>query len=386
MRIHHYLPLFVIGLLPLFGCQTTSGTQQLAVASHGQPQSQIKKTQFNKQSEGVWTSTLLEYTPGFTEALYSWTSDNETPFRLEMQVGFPDGFTSPWMYAGYHVQPVGEKVTEEPTFERGTLAIDHLLLKQPAQTLQFRILLEEGHSKLPKGTEMHVEVFTPNEATQQQRQNEELAKLSMADQFLDLPLRRQMSSTGEKMDDTCQTASLATALEYYGKIVPNELLFSCINDTVYDYPGVWPRVTETATRYGLRSRVTRFQTWAEVNAALEKGTVILCSIRMPEGGDYIAPPYAKIGGHIIALNGFSSDDRIVVTDSALGESGEGYRCQWKRADFEKIWFEQKGGIAMIVEAPEKAVIRRFNELPPFPDRAEVIAKVQENRAKKLAQP
>ncbi len=93
--------------------------------------------------------------------------------------------------------------------------------------------------------------------------------------------------------------------------------------------------------------------------------VILCSIRMPEDGDYIDPPYNSMGGHIVALNGVTDDGRVVVTDSALREE-RGLRCQWLVEDFEKVWMDTKGGVGMVICPPagvETPLVEKLEEFP-----------------------
>ena len=58
--------------------------------------------------------------------------------------------------------------------------------------------------------------------------------------------------------------------------------------------------------------------------------------------------------------------RVVVTDSALGKSGVGYLCQWLQRDFERIWMQNKGGVAMVIEPPDQATAKRVQDLPSFP--------------------
>ncbi len=73
-----------------------------------------------------------------------------------------------------------------------------------------------------------------------------------------------------------------------------------------------------------------------------------------------------MGNHIVALCGVTDDGRVVVTDSALGKSGTGYLCQWRMSDFEKVWMETKGGVAMVIRPPPGAKTRLVEKLPGFP--------------------
>lgn len=337
---------------------------------------------FTKTTDLSWESAKLKPVQEFDELIYSWSIPESAPCTFDLKVHFPDGAESPWIYAGYFGLPEGLVAREEPVFDRGKLALDQLLLKEPAESVQFRINYETPQASLPKDLNFTV-ISTLNQPTTMtlcRPLRDSKVVLKTQDTYLDLPLRKQQTSLGEKMDDTCQTAALATALQYFGKDVRNEDLYFRIYDRAYDYNGVWPRIAEAAIAEGFAAQVERFRTWEQVDEALARDAVILCSITMPKGGDYKAPPYAKQGGHIFALNGFSSDGRVVVTDSALGKDEIGYRCQWLKEDFEKIWFEKKGGVAIVIEAPEGFKAKRFKKLKKFPDRSEIIKEVEANKA------
>ena len=98
---------------------------------------------------------------------------------------------------------------------------------------------------------------------------------------------------------------------------------------------------------------------------MAENQVILGSIKMPPG-NYKAPPYPQIGGHIVALNGVTDDGRVIVTDSALWKDNRGWRLQWYKEDFEKVWMKTKGGVGMVICPPATAPVKRVPDLPPFP--------------------
>jgi hypothetical protein len=86
---------------------------------------------------------------------------------------------------------------------------------------------------------------------------------------------------------------------------------------------------------------------------------------MPGDGKYTDPPYKKMTGHILVLNGVTDDGRVIVTDSALAKSGRGYRCQWLIQDFEKVWMKNKGGIGLVICPLDTSIIKEIEEIPPF---------------------
>jgi hypothetical protein len=331
----------------------------------------IPATDFLDSAPGEWTSPAIRPPFAFDELIYSWAVrlPRGEGFRLLLQVGFPDGTRSPWLYAGYWGE-VRDRVTSRtaPQFDRGIVDMDWLRLKKKAVTFQFRVT-QASTAPLTVRPALNI-VLTDNSPSRE--------TLALADAIrpasptatdraciLDLPFRRQMNSAGVITPNRCQSAALASAMEYFGKPVPLEDIVALTHEPEYDYPGVWPRIIAAAGEFGFDGTIDRFRDWDSVRAAVAQNKVILCSIRMKEG-DCKEPPYVSMGNHIVALNGVTDDGRVVVTDSFLAKSGRGYRCQWLLEDFEKVWMETKQGIALVIMPPPGAERRCITDLPPFP--------------------
>ncbi len=330
----------------------------------------FSRTNFRPSGEGEWVTEVAETPFAFDEMIYSWqiaVPENEGS-RLYLQVVFEDGSESPWLYGGFwgEVPLVAER--SNPRFEHGYIAMDQLLLKKKAARVQFKVV-SEGEIPATVLPDLYV-ITTDNEPAPEIARRFQTIRpmIYYPPVILDLPLRCQVSSTGERLPDRCQSAAMATALEYYGTAVPTEDLVGMIFDPEYDYPGIWPRTLGAATQLGYEAHIDRFRSWHDVSKALAENKVILCSISMPAGGDYESPPYPKIGGHIVALNGITEDGRVIVTDSALCRRGDALRCQWLAPDFEKVWMGMKGGVGMVITPPAGVEARYFpiEDLPPFP--------------------
>jgi len=329
----------------------------------------IKSTNFKPAGEGEWLTQKVEALFPFDEAIYSWkfAIPEGEGMRLHLQVEYPDGTTSPWLYGGYWGTVALEKGRTVPKFEFGSVEMDQLLMTKKATKIQFKAT-SAGEKPLTVLPDLYV-ITTDNKPS-----DADAAKYMPVRTMiyrpgivLDLPLVCQVSSTGEPMPDRCQSAAMSTALKYFGTELKFEDVVNTCFDFEYDYPGIWPRTIGVATQQGFDAYIDRFRNWEDVKMALHDNKVILCSIRMPKG-DYVDPPYASIGGHIVALNGITDDGRVIVTDSALCKRGDGLRCQWKTEDFTKIWMGTKGGVGMVVRPPEGAEKKLFpiENLPEFP--------------------
>ena len=322
--------------------------------------------------EGEWISDVITPPFAFDELIYSWTlrMEKDRAFRLYLKAIFGPGDETAWLYGGFWGD-LKEQVSgrEKPEFDRGIVDMDWLKLKARAVSYRFRIE-SAGESLLAVPPSLMV-ISTDNHPApgEYERHRPDDSGTPLPGRALDIPLRRQMDSRGERMKDRCQSAALASALEYYGKSVPLEEIVRYTHDPEYNYPGLWPRIIGAAEKFGCEGYIERFRAWQSVQKAVAENKVILCSIRMAEGlcKD---PPYPKMGNHIVALNGITDDGRVVVTDSYLGNSGRGYQCQWLREDFEKVWMQTKGGIAMVICPPPGAKKKIVQNLPPFPENRE----------------
>ena len=331
----------------------------------------IESSQFEQTGEREWTSPVVQAAFPFEELIYSWHLDRPgDTFRLQLKVVFDAGEDSPWLPAGYWGDVpnlvVGRK---PPSFEGGVLDMDWLRLDTPATGFQFRVVGMGDNPQLAPPALTVIVTHNHPSPEPASPQGESGAVEPVAARVLDIPLRRQYDSGGQRITNACQSAALASALEYFGRSVTLEDIVAHSFDAEYEYPGVWPRVIGAAQEFGFDGRIERFRDWDAVRRALAKNEVLLCSMRL-EPGECDAPPYPSLGNHIVALCGVTDDDRVVVTDSYLGRSGTGYLCQWTRSDFERVWMETKGGVAMVIQPPENAALRLVENLPPFPrDRA-----------------
>ncbi|HOC55247.1 MAG TPA: C39 family peptidase [Verrucomicrobiota bacterium] len=328
----------------------------------------ISARQFHKTADGSWETRAVTPEFAFDELIYSWhlrVAPGEG-FRLYLRVRCENGDYSPWLYGGCwgKVKPASKRT--EPVFEWGKVAMDQLLLKRKTASFQFRVV-DEGDSPLSQPPAFSVVVTdnSPTPALAKRYAPRRKAATAPA-RILDLPLRRQADSQGNAIPDRCQSAALATAMEYFGKPIGLEDIVPLTFDVEYDYPGIWPRTIGAAIQHGFEAYIDRFRDWDSVRKTVAENKVILCSIKMLPG-QYKAPPYPQMGGHIVALNGVTDDGRVVVTDSALWKSGRGYRLQWFQEDFEKVWMQTKGGVGMVICPPAGARPKLVPDLPPFPE-------------------
>ena len=324
-----------------------------------------------RTGKGAWTSPLVKAAFPFDQLIYYWNVrlPKDEGFRLYVQVEFAPDDASPWLYAGFwgNVKLTGKRT--KPTFNRGWVDEDTLLLKAKATGFRFQVV-DEGEAPLTVRPALGViTTDTTPTAALAARYLPGKTGARAAAKVLDVPLRRQIDVCGNPLKDRCQSAAVASAMQYFGKSVPLEHIICYTTDPEYESFGIWPRTINAAVEHGFTAYLDRFRDWDAVRQTVAENKVILCSITMPAGNEYIAPPYNSIGGHIVALCGVTDDGRVIVTDSAstAQQAKEGGHCrQWLQADFEKIWLRNKGGVGMEICPPKNAPEQLVRDLPPYP--------------------
>lgn len=333
----------------------------------------INDSDFKFQSQGVWMTDYINAEFSFDELIYSWNvvlKDDEG-FRLYLQASFEDDADSPWLYAGYWGKVKIIKERKKPVFKNGYIDMDWLILSKKANKFRFKIE-SEGQKTLGNLPSMNAVISDNNpslELYDKYKQSIVIDK-DAPEKILDIPFRKQADSKGNYMPDRCQTAALSSAMQYLGKKIGLEKIAVFTTDEEYNAFGLWPRTIQAGKEFGFSGYIDRFRNWDYVRKTIAENKVILCSITMPKDDVYKAPPYPSMSGHIIVLNGITNDGRVVVTDSALskGENPAGFRCQWLKEDFEKIWMRNKGGVGMVICPIPDSEMKLVTDLPPFPDR------------------
>ena len=328
----------------------------------------ISPHQFRDWGEGEWISQVKRAKFPYDELIYSWSArlPEGEGFRAYLRAGFSQGKATPWIYAGYWGNVNLIENRKLPEFDEGRIEYDQLLLNRKANTYQFKIV-SEGEKPLSILPSFHI-IYTDNSPSSKTREtlNVQANPEPHPEIVFDLPLNAQKDSNGNRMVGRCQSAALSTALEFFGRKYDLEKIVEWTDDPEYQKNGIWPKTVGAGVQLGFDAYIDRFRDWQHVRETLMKNRVILCSITMPKDGDYIAPPYSSMTGHIVALNGITDDGRVVVTDSALIRDQRGYLCQWLKEDFEKIWMINKGGVGMVICPPPGFSPRLVENLPEFP--------------------
>ena len=101
-------------------------------------------------------------------------------------------------------------------------------------------------------------------------------------------------------------------------------------DSYFEMFGIWPKVVQNASQYGVDGAVTRYRSWSQARQVLANGGRISMSV---------GPPLYS--GHLMMLAGFTASGDPIVHDPAREN---GYAFVFNKSDLSHSWFD-KGGVA-----------------------------------------
>lgn len=298
----------------------------------------------------------------FNEAIPSWnaTTPPGTGLRVWMRVGTRRAW-SDWFEAGSWGIATDLNTTRIFDLRWGRYEYDSLLLREPADRVQVRVELVRQHGGQAAPTLRLLALSYSNTLGDETLfrsygRARRAARIAIDERattlILPVKFRSQVIANTKWIGRICAPASAAMAATGFGLDLPTQELAAQIYDPVSDMFGVWHRVVQALAQQGVRGYITRFRHWDDVVGELEKGSVILCSIRFKHG-EIPNPPriYRRRGtdGHIVVLVGITPHGTLLVHDSASKDWGQ-YN-EWTTEQLAKAWFDQ-GGVAMVFTRPE----------------------------------
>ncbi len=264
--------------------------------------------------------------------LPSWNgtvTGNSGAFRIQVRVPYQSSW-SPWLDIGFwkENQWTGTKKTR---FGGGRIDIDILDLYFYTTQWQFRVEMKRESASVSSPTLSLLSFFVSDERTTQNYDFSAVMTDNPEPIFIPTTFLAQYRISSEFGGRICSPTTVSMILLSYG-IEVDPLQFALDTyDPYYDIFGVWPRVVQNASEYGLKGTVTRYRDWSETREVLANGGRIGMSIGQP-----------LYGGHLVMLAGFTESGDPIVHDPA--RSWDGYGHVFNKADLSHAWFD-KGGVA-----------------------------------------
>ena len=268
----------------------------------------------------------------FNIGLPSWNGTvpgDSGAFRVQVRVPYQSDW-SPWLDVGFwkENQWPGAKNTR---FGGGRIDIDILDLYFYATQWQFRVEMKRDSAAVSSPSLSLLSFFASDDRTTRNYDFSAVMADNPASIYIPTTFLAQYRISSEIGGRICSPTTVSMILLSYGiEVDPLQFAYDTY-DPYYNIFGVWPRVVQNASEYGLKGTVTRYRTWSETREVLANGGRIGMSIGQP-----------LYGGHLVMLAGFTENGDPIVHDPA--RSWDGYGHVFNKADLSHAWFD-KGGVA-----------------------------------------
>ncbi len=267
----------------------------------------------------------------FNEGLPSWNGsapDNNSAFKIQMRFPYNGGW-SPWLTVGFWKANVWSSYGST-SYSGGYIDYDYVKLYSYQSAWQFKVIITRSSLQQPSPSIHKLSFFVSDSRTTSSVNISQIVNDNPAQIFIPTNFIYQYGVDPQIGGSICSPTSVAMILRSYNINVDPLQFAQATLDPYYNIFGIWPRVVQNASEYGLDGAVTRYRTWSEAREVLSSGGRISMSVSLP-----------LYSGHLMMLAGFTNDGRPIVHDPA---KSNGYSYIFNKTDLSMSWFN-KGGIA-----------------------------------------
>ncbi len=301
----------------------------------------------------------------FNEGLPSWNGtapDNNSSFKVQMRFPY-SGSWSPWLTVGFWKSNIWSSYGTT-NYTGGYIDYDNVKLYSYLNAWQFKIIMTRTSIAQLSPTINKLSFFISDSRTTSSIDFAKILNDNPEQIFIPTSFIYQYGVDPQIGGSICSPTSVSMILKSYN-IAVDPLQFALdTNDPYFDMFGIWPRVVQNASEYGLDGAVTRYRTWSEAREVLANGGRISMSVGEP-----------LYTGHLIMLAGFTNDGRPIVHDPA---KSNGYSYIYNKSDISHSWFDKGGvaytfyntdSVAVFVENPnnEKTIAKDFQLYQNYPN-------------------
>ena len=274
----------------------------------------------------------------FNEGLPSWNGsspDNNSGFRVQMRFPYNGGW-SPWLTVGYWKSNILGTYAK-PTYEDGYIDYDNVKLKSYQSSWQFKVIMARTSAAETSPTLHKLSFFVSDSRTTSTVNITSIVNDNPQEIFIPTTFIYQYGVDPNFGGDICSPTSVSMILKSYNiNVDPRQFAIDNYDNNFGMY-GIWPRVVQNASEYGLDGAVTRYRTWSEAREVLANGGRIALSVGQP-----------LYSGHLMMLAGFNSNGNPIVHDPA---QTNGYSFIFDKTQLSQSWFN-KGGVAYTFYFPD----------------------------------
>jgi len=268
----------------------------------------------------------------FNEGLPSWygtAPDNNSGFKVQMRFPYSTSW-SPWLTVGYWKSNIWSAYGST-SYGGGYIYYDNVKLNSYQSSWQFKIIMTRTTAEQSSPTLHNLSFFVSDSRTTTSVNIANIVNDSPAEIFIPTEFVYQNGVDPIIGGDICSPTSVSMILKSYNIEVDPYQFALDTHDPYFNMFGIWPRVVQNASEFGLDGAVTRYRTWSEAREVLASGGRISMSVGSP-----LYPI-----GHLLMLAGFTSDGKPIVHDSA---KPNGYSYVYNKTSLSQSWFV-KGGVA-----------------------------------------
>ena len=216
------------------------------------------------------------------------------------------------------------------TYGGGYIDYDYVKLNSYKNSWQFKVIMTRTSAELPSPTLHMLSFFVSDNQTTILIDMNAIVNDNPEGIFIPTTFVYQYGVDPIIGGDICSPTTVSMILKSYSINVDPYQFALDTHDPYYDMFGIWPRVVQNASEYGLVGAVTRYRTWSEAREVLANGGRIAMSVGLP-----------LYSGHLFMLAGFTADGRPIVHDPA---KSNGYSYVYNKTSISQSWFN-KGGVA-----------------------------------------
>jgi hypothetical protein len=255
---------------------------------------------------------------------------------------------SPWLTVGYWKNNIWSSYGLT-SYAGGYIDIDYVKINSYINKWQFKVILTRTDIASASPSIHKLSFFVSDSKTTSSVNINQLVNDKPAPIFIPTSFVYQYGVDPVIGKDICSPSTVSMIIKSYNIPVDTYQFALATYDPFHKLFGVWPRVVQNASEFGLDGAVTRYRNWSETKKVLDAGGRIGMSIGQP-----------LYAGHIVMLAGFSNDGSPIVHDPAKS-AGQAYIHD--KAKLSEAWFS-KGGIAYTFYPTENIVSVNDNaELP-----------------------
>jgi hypothetical protein len=243
---------------------------------------------------------------------------------------FPDeAGWSPWLTVGYWKANIWSSYGST-SYSGGYIDIDNAKLNSYVSAWQFKITMTRAAIEQSSPTVHKLSYLVSDSRTTTSLDFNQILNDNPAAIFIPTDFIYQYGVDPQIGGSICSPTSVSMILRSYN-IAVDPLQFALdTHDPYFDMFGIWPRVVQNASEYGIDGAVTRYRSWSQARAVLANGGRISMSV---------GPPLYS--GHLMMLAGFTASGDPIVHDPARSN---GYAYLFSKSDLSHSWFD-KGGVA-----------------------------------------